>query len=252
MLALENVLTTARSRRQDKKHTRPRRRCSFRVQQSRGAARRRRMCPSSLRQCRRSERFRACFQAHPPRPPERGRRQQRLGRPPWEWEASFLCAEAIRSGRRVRSSRSHRERRREKSTLGLPVKLCAAARAVKRVWNALKRGHSGSGSRLSRSCLILWSCVLDVEEPEVLLARQCVFVVVTRLQGRRGGLRFAQRMPWWGEGGSKGGVEFVLSLQLVVYHLLNHSSHLPLWLAPAWSLLEGCPYNPAPLGRHRR
>lgn len=35
----------------------------------------------------------------------------------------------------------------------------------------------------------------------VLLAGQSVFVVVTRLQGRRGGLRFAQRTPWWGEGG---------------------------------------------------
>lgn len=56
----------------------------------------------------------------------------------------------------------------------------------------------------------------------MLLARQSVFVVVTRLQGRTGGLRSAQRMPWWGqEGGGvpKGGVEFVLTdtLSFVVY-----------------------------------
>lgn len=52
----------------------------------------------------------------------------------------------------------------------------------------------------------------------MLLAGQSVFVVVTRLQGRRGGLRFAQRTPWWGEGGlvKKENAEFVLFSQLVV------------------------------------
>lgn len=37
----------------------------------------------------------------------------------------------------------------------------------------------------------------------MLLAGPSVIVVVTRLQGRRGGLRFAQRTPWWGEGGGQ-------------------------------------------------
>lgn len=129
-------------------HTRQRRRCSFRVQQSQGAARRRQMCPSSPRQCRRSEWSRACCRAHLLRPPEQGRRQQRLGRPPWEWEASCLCAGAIRSGRRVRSSRWHRGRRRERSRSVWPVRPCAAARrAARRVWSAQRRGHSGWGSK---------------------------------------------------------------------------------------------------------
>ena len=87
----------------------------------------------------------------------------------------------------------------------------------------------------------------------MLLAEQSVFVVVTRLQGRRGGLRFARRTPWWGEGGSKGDAKFVPSLSLPVSCNNTHQSLISFTtLAPAWCFQGGGPYNPAPFGRHRR
>lgn len=240
-------------RRAGVRHTHQRRRCSSRVQQSQGAARRRQMCPSCPRRCRRSGRFRACCRAHPPRPPEQGRRQQRLGRPPWEWEASCLCAGASRPARRGRSSRWHRGRRRERSRSGWPARPCAAAtRAARRVWNAPRTGHSGWGSRPSRSCLSLRPCGRDVAGREVLLAGQSVFVVVTRLQGRKGGLWFAQRTPWWGVGGwSKGDGRICTGpVPSACRMALSRSSHLP--LRPQRGGPRGGPYNPAPLGRHGR